>query len=474
MRKFILSLVVITFLFQPLFSQSTDTWNLQRCIAYALSNNITIQQSQLTEEMSQYNLLQSKMSVLPSLNGSVNYGFNFGKNVDPTTNQYINQNIQTNSFSLNSGIKLFSGFKTLNEIKQANYDYMASKYNTQSTENNVTLYVVNAFLQVLYAEENLKNTQQQQTLAEQQLERTKTLNQAGTVTDGAVFDMKAQEATAEMNTVSAQNTYDLARLNLTQLLNLDHLIEIEKPQMQLTNDMLMSQLNADSIYLMALQTQPQIQGAQYGLFSAMKGLSIAHSGMYPSISAYGSLSTNYSNAVKNYTVDGSSIIPIGFLQDANLTPVYTTTNQYVITDKPYMDQFKDNVGQNIGISLSIPIFNNWMVNTTIKRAQINVLQAQLTLDQTKQQLQKDVQTAYTDVAASSKRYSASMKNLDAVQKSFDYTQKKFDAGLISSFDFNAALNNLTKAQTDLLQAKFDYVLKLKVLDYYQGKPLNLN
>ena len=449
-------------------------WDLQRCISYALTNNISIQQSQLSEELSKDNLTQSKFSMLPSLNGSLSYGLNFGKNVDPTTNQFITENIQTNSFSLSSGIKLFSGFKTLNEIKQASFDYMASKYGTQTTQNNVTLYVVNAYLQVLYSQESLQNAQDQLTLTQQQDNRTKLLHAAGTLAEGAVFDMAAQVANAELNVVSAQNTFDLARLNLSQLLNLDHLIDIVKPQLQLTPDMLLNQLSADSIYTMALKSQPQVQQSQYGLFSAMKGLSIAHSGMYPSLSAYGSLSTNYSNAVKLYTVTGTSTVPIGFLLDANHTPVYTLSNQFSTTNKPFNDQFTDNVGQNVGLSLSIPIFNNWMVNTNIKRAQIGVMQAQLNLDQTKMQLQKDVQTAYTDAAAAAKRYSASMKNLDAVQKVFDYTQKKFDAGLISSLDFNTALNNKNKAETDLLQAKFDYILKLKVLDYYQGKPLNLN
>lgn len=474
MRKFITLFLLIILFGSKNFSQTTDTWDLQRCIAYALSNNISIQQSLLNEQLSQDAVTESKLNLIPNLNGSVSYGFNFGKNVDPTTNQYINQNIQTNSFSLSSGITLFKGFKNLNEIKQATYSFLASKYSTQSTQNNVTLYVVNAFLLVLYNQENLSNAKAQQSLAQLQVDRNKQLYDAGVIAEGIVLDLKAQLATADLSVVDAQNAYDLARLNLSQLLNLDQLIEITKPELQLTPEMLLNQLSADSIYNMALQSQPQIKSAQYNLFGAMKGLSIAHSGMYPSLSAYGSLSTNYSDAVKVYTVSGTNTIPVGFLADVNHTPVYTTSNSYSITDKPFMDQFKDNIGQNVGLSLSITIFNNWAVNNNIHRAQIGVMQAQLSLDQTKQQLLKDVQTAYTDAAAASKRYAASMKSLDAVQKSFDYTQKKFDAGLISTLDFNTALNNLTKAQTELLQAKFDYVLKLKVLDYYQGKPLNLN
>jgi len=413
------------------------------------------------------------MNFLPGISANTGYYFNFGKTIDPTTNLFRTQNTQTNTLSLNGNIGLFNGLQRWNTLDQSQFDLMASMANTENVINNVELYVVGGFLDIVYAKENLKVAEDQLTLAKNQLDRTKLLVEAGTLSQSSLYDIEAQASQNEVTRVTAQNSLDIARLNLTQLLNLAEPIDIVVPEINMSVQLEELNKTVSDIYQIALSTQPQIRGADYQVKSAEKGLSISKGRLYPSLTLFASLTSNYSN-FQQYSADYThlNVDTIGAVA-GDLTPVITYTPSLIQTSVPFSNQYRDNFGQAFGFSLDIPIFNNWQYRNNISRSKIQVLDAQYNLESAKQQLLKDVQTAYADAVAAKNSYEAALKAVSAYEKSFNDGQLKFNAGLITSLDFITLKNNYAKSQSDLLRAKYQYIFKLKVLDFYQGKPLTL-
>jgi outer membrane protein len=461
------------FLFtSPSFAQKQ--WTLEECVSYAVENNIQVKKAELNQKVTEYSLLQSKLNFLPSVNASTGYYFNYGKTIDPTTNLFVTQNTQTNSLSINAGLGLFSGLQKWNALKQSEFDLLASQANTENVIKNIELYAVGGFLDIVYAKENLKVAEDQLTLSQEQLARTRRLVESGVLPQSSLYDIEAQAAQSEVVKVTAQNTLDLARLNLTQLLNLSEPIDIAVPEINMEQNIAQLNVTVNDVYNIALNTQPQIRGAEYQLKSAEKGLSVAKGRLYPTLSLFGSLTTNYSDLYKRYSVDSTNLTQytVGYLS-TDFTPVVNFTPLYITRDVPLDQQYKDNFGQAFGFTLDIPIFNNWQIQNNVSRSKISVLDAEYNLDAARQQLLKDVQTAYADAVAAKNSYDAALKGLASLDKSFADAQLKFDSGLITSLDFTTVKSNYVKAQSELLKAKYQYIFKLKVLDFYQGKPLTL-
>ena len=471
MRRIFLPLL---FLLISSYSFAQKLWTLEECIAHAKENNIQIKKAQLNQQLSEVSVLQSKMNFFPGITANTGYYFNFGKTIDPTTNLFVTQNTQTNTLSVNGSLGLFNGLQRWNGLKQSQFDLMASVANTENIINNVELYVVGGFLDIVYAKENLKVAEDQLTLAQDQLDRTKRLVESGALSQSSLYDIEAQASQSEVTRVTAQNSLDIARLNLTQLLNLAEPIDISVPEINMSMQLGEMNKTVGDIYDTALVTQPQIRGADYQLKSAEKGLSVSKGRLYPSLSLFASLTTNYSDFYKNYAADYNhlNVDTIGAVV-TDLTPVVTLTPTIIQSSVPFFDQYKDNFGKAFGFSLDIPIFNNWQYRNNITRSKIQVLDAQFNLESAKQQLLKDVQSAYADAVASKNSYEAALKAVASYQKSFEDGQLKFNAGLITSLDFTTLKNNYSKSQSDLLRAKYQYIFKLKVLDFYQGKPLTL-
>lgn len=469
--RFSLSLAFISCI---TFSQAQESWSLEQCITFAQQNNIQLKQSALSTELSQESYLQSKLGLLPNLNASSSYGINTGKNIDPTSNLFVDQSIRSGNFSLSSNLTVFSGFSKVNEMRKAYFDFMASKYSTAQLVNDISLSVATAYLQILFAQEQFANTDSQEKVMQEQVDRTKQLVDAGVLAQGSLLQIQSQQALEELNTVNAKNQLSLAKLNLQQLLNMDHTVDIVIPTLKIPVGMAFQETNAGTIYETALTLQPGIKSAELKLKGAEKGLSAARGAYSPSLSLFGSLSSQYSNAVKRIK-DGSITyqpLEIGF-DSITFAPVYTLEPSYQFENTPLGNQIKDNFGKGVGVSLNFPIFNGWATHTNVSRSKVNLLNEQYNLELQKQQLKKSIETAFNDAVAGKDRYEAALKSESSAELSFDYTKQKFDAGLLTSFDYVTAQNSLSKARSETLQAKFEYIFKLKVLDYYQGKPLNL-
>jgi outer membrane protein len=353
---------------------------------------------------------------------------------------------------LSSTVTVFEGFSLYNSLRQSNYEYIASKYDVEKMQNDVSLNVVTAYLQVLYNQELLNTAKRQLETSAKQSERTKRLYESGVLPKGSFLDAEAQEATEELSVVSAQNQLDISYLTLTQLLDLPSPkdFKVEDPQFNAPSNFVLE--TPEAIFDYAVKNQPEIKSVDYKVLSAKKGLHSARGGISPRFGISSSIGSGYSDNRERV---------IGF--NSNLVPVTEIV--------PFSDQLHDNLSKSIGFNLTVPIFNGWQTKTNIGRAKINMKNAELSAQIAKNQLSKTIQQAHADANASYKKYTATTKSLEALKEAFKYTEQKMNAGLVNTIDYLNAKNNLNKAESDLLQAKYDYIFKTKVLDFYLGKPL---
>lgn len=425
-------------------------------------------------QQSRIGLTQKYLQFLPTLNGSASHNYNFGRSVDPFTNQFTTEQIQSDNVSLSSNVTLFGGLQLQNELKQSRLDYIASGYDLQKINNDISLNVVSSFLQVLYADEALIAARNQMERSLKQRDRTKALTEAGSLTQGNYLDAEAQYASDEVAVITAENNLTIALLSLAQLLELKSTegFSVARPASEIPDVSVLSQ-TPDAIYSKAISILPEIKSSETRVLSARKGLAAARGGRFPRLTVFGSLSTGYSSASKRLgNTEFLGLFPNGSFTsggDTILSPVYNSTFE----DVPFNDQFDQNYSRSVGFSLNIPLFNGWATESTIRRAKLNVYNAELNENLQHQQVLKSIQQAYADANGSQKKYGAAQRSFDALQASFNYTQKKFDAGLVSSLEWLTAKNNFAKAESDLLQAKYDYIFRVKVLDFYAGKPLTL-
>ncbi|OFY94744.1 MAG: hypothetical protein A3K10_04860 [Bacteroidetes bacterium RIFCSPLOWO2_12_FULL_31_6] len=307
-----------------------------------------------------------------------------------------------------------------------------------------------------------------------QVDRTKILVDAGTIARGTLLDIQSQYALEELNVTNAQNQLDISYLNLAQLLNMPSAegLAIVKPELNIGGDALLT-ATPTQIYNSAVSNLPEIKSAEFNVKSAEKSVVVAKGGLSPRLTFSASYGTGYSGASQRFstlpTFQGYS--PNGDITSSGDTVYSPLFSSGTFEKTPFGDQYKDNVNKSFGFFLTVPIFNRWQTKTSIDRARIQKMNADLTVESTKLQIQKNVQQAYADASAGLKKYNASLKAIEAMQESFKYTEQKFNVGMLNTNDYNDSKNKLIKAQSDLLQAKYEYVFKTKVLDFYQGKPL---
>lgn len=470
---------LLFFLVNILFAQEQKNFSamtLEQCIDHALKNNIQIKQSELNTDLSKVNLTQSQVNLLPSLNASASHSYNIGRTIDRFTNQFADAQVLSQNFGLSTDVTLFSGLQNINTIQQNRYTYLASKYDVDKMKNDVALNIATAYLQVLYAMEAVENSKNQMGITAAQVERTKKLVEAGSVANGTLLDIKAQLAQEELNYTNSQNQLDIAYLSLAQLLNLNSTegFSIVKPELNVAGQALLD-VNPTQVYNNAVTALPEIKSAEFKVKSADKGLDVAWGGLSPRLTFSASYGTGYSGLSQRMvgTPNFLGYVPNGDLTSSGDTVFTPNFSNPVMEKTPFADQYNSNVNKSFGFFLTVPIFNRFQTKASIDRARIQKWSAQYTVESTKLQVQKNIQQAYADASAGLKKYNATMKAVEAMEESFKYTQQKFDVGMVNTNDYNDAKNKLIKAQSDLLQAKYEFVFKTKVLDFYQGKPLKL-
>lgn len=454
-----------------LFSAQSQTgWDLQQCINYALTHNLTLRQQGVNNEINKNNTIQSKAQVLPTLNAGASHNYNFGQTIDRFTNTFANTQVLSQNFYITSGVVLWSGLSQYNNIKANEYNYLSGVENLKQMQNDISLNVANAYIGVIFSEEILKVSQNQYEITQEQLDRTLKLVNAGASAKSVEYDIRAQLANEAVNVTTADNNYQISLLTLRQLMNLDSIsnFTIVRPEINVQDNQLL-QNNIQGVYEEGLKTQPSIKRGEYAILSADRNLRANKGRISPTLSFNASMGTGTSGLARdilgfNYGYYVSGITATG-------DSVYSPQAEAVTRKTPFSEQFKNNVNQSLGFTLTIPLFNGLQTHTAIKNAKLNTLNARFTQDLAKQNLYKNIAQAYANAKAALDKYNATKSSVEAASESFKYAQQKFNAGVISAFDFSTSKNRLYAAESSLLQAKYDYVFKLKVLDYYQGKPL---
>ncbi len=438
--------VLITVISTSLFSQQQNNtpWTLEKCIYHAYENNIVIKQQELNVKASENNLMQSKLNLVPSLNASSNYGIDFGRSENRVGSVVSIEDNTTQQFGANirAGLPLFEGFSNINNIKKQKTDLQTAILNVEKIKNDISLNITSLFLQILYNKELLNVARSQYEITSQQSNRTKILVDAGSVPLGNLLEIKSQAAREALNITTQENELTMSLLNLAQMLDLfDHRdFDIVSPELsEITESML---AGSDDIYQAALLTMPEVKQKEMMLASSQYNLKIAQGNMLPKLNLSGGWNTGV------YKIQGDDTFS-------------------------FKDQFKNNASKSLGLSLSIPIFNGLSSRTSAKNANIGVLNSEYELYNQKMTLRKEIQQAWADASNAMKKYVSASEAVKSYEESFEYTQKKYDVGLVTSIDFNTAKNELTRSQSELLQAKYEYILRTKILDFYMGIPIKL-
>lgn len=430
--------------------QATKTWSLEECIMYAIDNNIQIKQQALQTKFQENTLEQSKLNLLPTLNGQATHNYSFGRALDETTYEFTdNQNIQSNSFYAGGSLNLFNGLQNYNTIRRNKYQLLASELDLQSIKDNISLNIALAYLQILLTGELVNATQNQLQITEQQILKTGKMVEAGSLAKGNLLQIEAQAASEELQLINLQNQLDIAYLNLTQMLELPTPagFKIIVPEIRVDTNMIITG-QVDEIFNQAQGLRPEIKSAELKLTASQFDYKIASGSRSPRISMNHSFSTRYSDI---------AIKPSNPLEDYK-----------------FSEQLNDNINYGIGFTLSLPVLNGWQINKNIANSKLNIESSRYTLESEKKQLYKNIQQAYADAVAALKKYGASLKAVVSMEESFRFTEQKFNVGMVTPVDYNAAKTQLLNAQSDMSQAKYEFIFKTKVLDFYKGLPLNLN
>jgi outer membrane protein len=466
----------------PLAGQ--EYWSLERCIKYAQETNITIQQAQLSLRNAQLDVHQSKAARNPNLSAQTSLGEQFGRTVDPTTNTFNNTAIGFNSLSLNAGWNIFQGGAVKHGVRQSNHLVQAAQLDLERTANDIGLLVAQAYLNILLAEEQVKNAQNQYNQTTEQLRTTRKFIAVGTIPAIDSLNVVAQLTRDRQLEIATQNNLDLATLSLKQLLQIEaeKPFKIEDPAITVPEDSYLASLAMRDIYSNAIATQPAIRAGESRLRAAHEGVYIAKSALYPTIGLFGQMSSNYSTAFKNPVFFGpvtlSSGVPVVTSPINNPTRFDTILFQqfdrkFRLDEVKYGKQIGENFGQAVGLTMTVPIYQNGRNAINIKRSKLQIKSVELQNEQTRQQLRSDIQTAMANAKAANNQYKAAQATLDAARLAHENMKKRHTLGAVNNLELTTTRNNLSLAENDVTVARYDYIFKVKILDFYLGRKITL-
>ncbi|WP_224488600.1 TolC family protein [Robertkochia flava] len=420
-------------------------WTLRECVEYAIENNITIQQFELDLENADIDRSDAIGNFVPSLNANSNLGFSKGLTIDPTTNNFVTENITTASGSISSQLTLFDGMRNFNQVNRAKLNSLSAKYRLEGMKDDISLSVANAYLNILANRETLNTFRAQYRATEQDLARTRELVANGVLPEGDLLEIESTAATQEQQIINAENNVYIARINLAQLLQItdyENFDVVDEGYMIPDSNIL--EYSAGEIYEKSLQVLNNIKASEVSMELAEKDLQIAKGARYPTLGA----SMNYNTRYSELNVDDN----------------FNTI--------PFVDQLWLNDGISYGFGLNIPVLNGFSVKNNIERRRIALDRQKLQYEADKLDLEANVNQAYVDVKGSFKSYEAATKTVEARRLAYEYAKERYNVGLMNSFDFSQAQARLDNAEAELIRAKYNYIFNLKVLEFYFGVPLD--
>jgi outer membrane protein len=431
----------------------TKKWTIQECVEYALKNNISIKQSELDVRLADIDKKAAIANFFPNLNAQLGHSWSIGANINPVTNARENQTTQFTQASLSSSVDIYNGLQNQNRLRSAKLVQLARQYQLSKMQDDISLYVANAYLDILFNRENLKVQQGQLANDEKQLTRSKELVDAGMVPRGDLLDMKATVASDKQKVVAAENALLLSRLSLAQLLRLEDFanFDIADVEIEPTPSPVMAE-TPEAIVAKANEVRVEIKIAKTNLDLAERDIKIAKGALQPSLSFGYNFGTNASYSDRIVGVDSNGV-PI------------------IAGPLPVFDQFSNNKGHNFGLQLNVPIFNGLSAKSNVDRAKVDYERTKNAFDQAKIDLETNVYKAITDTKGALNTYEASIATAEARAEAFNYAKEKYAVGMMNAFDYNQAQILYINSQSDVIRAKYDYIFKMKVVELYFGIPI---
>ncbi|MCE7055567.1 TolC family protein [Algoriphagus sp. AGSA1] len=449
MKKFLLSIALATGIGFSIFAQEpiipSGPIDLETAVAIALENNLSLKRSVLNQQTVEANLLQAQGERYPNLSAGASTGYRWGRSINPVTNLFETARIGNVNVSASSNATIFAGNQINNSIKQSKVDLEAGMYNIEATKNDITLNIINLFINVVFNREQVNVAENQLASTSDQLTRTTKLVEAGSLPLSDQLDVQAQNATNQVNLINAKNNYNIAKLNLAQALQIPYTSEFSviEPEFEI-NELLMATETPKDIYNEAMRFMPEIKAAQANVLSAEYGVKLAKGGYYPTLGIGANIFSNY-------------------------------VDQVYGTERPtFGQQIENNLSEAVNLQLSIPLFSRLSNKANVQRARVQKQISEVAELEAENQLRNDIETAYNSALAAQLTYESSLIQVESLKETFRIAQQRFDLGAINSVDFQVAQNNLFNAQADLLNAKYTYIFRVKVLDFYLGNPINLN
>lgn len=450
--------------------QAEVTLTLEQCLEIALENNLDLKRSILSKDASSITFKRSKSEVLPTLNGNYNLGVSNGRSIDPYTNDYVDQKLTFSNAGLNLNFTVFNGFKLLNTIRNKRYEMNAAEMEVEEQKQNLILDVTLTYLQILNNKDLLKLANSRLETTKNQLKRLESLYEEEIGNPADYTDMKGQLASDMTNVISANNNLEEAKLNLFLLLNIDTSIEAEFVNMDLKDSIKNYEYSSEEVYSDALTNLATFKAKEYRLDAAKMSIKVAKSGYVPEISLFGQLNTNYSSAAQFFTETGSSLVETGGFVTINDVAYPVLQNEIAFSGEEidYMDQLKNNVYTSFGVAVTVPLLNGFQSKNNVALEKIKFEETKLDLQNTKLEFKTAVEQAYLQMEAALQRYYIYQKQSEAFDESFRINEIRFNNGVSNIVEYLTSKNNKDNAMINLANAKYEYLLRVRVLEYYRG------
>ncbi len=459
-------------------ANAQQKWSLLRCVEYAMANNISIKQTDLQSKTAGLQLKQSRLGLIPSLGFSGGSSYNSGRNQDPTSFSLITQSYLSANMQLQSSAEIFNWFSKRNTIAANEWELQAAKANTDKLKNDIALTVANAYLQILLAMEQEKIASIQLQQSQAQLSNTRKLVDAGALPELNAADLEAQVARDSSTVISAKGNVVQNILSLKAYMALDAAtpFEIDTPPVDKIPVEKIADLQPEAVYALAIANMPQQKVNDFKLKAAEKNAAAAKGNLYPTISAFGSLGSGFNSRAQEITGTSPINAPLGKVNvggtDYNVFPLQPFTS-YNYGKTAFFSQLNQNFRQSIGLSLSVPIFNGHNARTTYERSRINIQNQQLQKQLDDQSLKQNIYQAYNASVVALEKYNAGKKTMEAADRTYNFAQKRYEVGMLSTFDLITSQNNLFRARLENALNQYDYVFKMKVLEFYRGQGIKL-
>lgn len=447
MKKYFLILLLSTGIAINAISQENGpVYDLKTAVSVALENNLSLKRSQLNQLITESTLLQTRGQRLPTLSTGSSAGYRWGRSINPVTNLFQTSRIGNINLSASSSATIFGGGRINNSINQSMADLQAGEYTVEAAQNDISLNIINLFINVVFNREQVKIAENQLETTQDQLNRTTKLVVAGALPFSDQLDLQAQNSTNQVEVINAKNNLRISKLNLAQAMQIPFSEEFDvlEPVFEV-NDLLIATESSSRIYEVALGFMPEIKAAASNVESAEYGVKIAKGAYMPTFGLGVNVFSNYVDQV------------FGFGDRLS-----------------FGNQIDNNLSQSGNLQLSIPLFSQFNNKAGLQRARVQRQLAEVSVQEAKNKLRQDIESAFNSAIAAEQSYKASLTRVSSLQESFRISQQRFDIGAINSVDFQIAQNNLFNAQAELLNSKYSYIFSVKVLDFYLGNPINLN